>query len=134
MSERKRQFIGRLNETGEAGVRESLALKRYGGDHIAWANLWLQEKDDSRAAEVRAGQDSLAQTHASAAQVAADAAHVQAEQAKASNKLAMEANEIARDANTKAQRANNLAIAAILVSSGCAVVTILIALVAAGRR
>ena len=41
MADRKSDFIARLEQTGEAGVRESLTLGRYGGDHIGWATLWL---------------------------------------------------------------------------------------------
>jgi hypothetical protein len=49
MGDRKSEFIARLEETGEDGVRENLTLGRYGGDHIGWATHWLDQLNQARA-------------------------------------------------------------------------------------
>ena len=118
MSDRKRQFFERLETTGEVGVRESLALKRYGGDHIGWATLWLAEKDQVRIESATAAQEGLARSQATAARDSADASRLQASEAA-------EANRIAREANTKADIANTISMLALIAAVVAIGVTVL---------
>lgn len=109
MSERKRQFLQRLENRSEAGVREDLELRRYGGDHIGWAKLWLADLEQERATALTASNEELIRS-----QAAATSARMQAEAAKESNRIASEANIIAREARDKAQTANVIATLAMI--------------------
>ena len=122
MADRKSDFIARLEETGEAGVRESLALGRYGGDHTGWATLWLSGIEQAKAASAAASQEALARSQAIAARESADAAQVQAAEAT-------EANRIARLALDKAQTANTIATLALIAALIAIVVSVIVGLV-----
>ena len=117
MAGRKSEFIARLEETGEEGVRENLTLGRYGGDHIGWATLWLAGIEQARAASAAASQEELARLQAAAARESADAAQVQAAEATEANRIAREARDEARTANPIATLALIAAVIAIAISS-----------------
>lgn len=113
---RREEFLQRLEDTGEAGVREGLRLGRYGADHKGWAELWIEDRDRSRSAEAKASQDELDRLHAVAARDSADAAALQASEAAEANRLARQANDKANTANTIATLAAIAAAISIAVS------------------
>ena len=88
MGDRKADFIARLEGRGEAGVREDMALDRYGGDHIGWAKLWLSVIDQGRIDASQSESLDIARSAKDAAWAAAEAARDAAHQAQSANRIA----------------------------------------------